>query len=102
TLPKRGYRLLIEPVPLHPVTRSAPTESEELCRRGRLALSVQPNADSLKQARLYFERSTQLDSENAGALSGLAQTYIRMVALGLGRGGECLRRARAAALGAGE
>jgi len=80
TLPKRGYRILVEPVLLEPQS-----EAQDLYQKGRQALAGQPNADSLKQARLYFERSIQSHADNAEALSSLAQTYILMVILGTGR-----------------
>lgn len=87
TLPKRGYRILVQPSPLDP----------ELYRKGRAALSGQPDAATLKQARLYFERSIQSDSQNAEALAGLAHTYILMVILGLEQSSEFLPKAKAAA-----
>ena len=99
TLPKRGYRILVQPVPLD---RAPDSEAHELYRKGRAALSGAPNPASLKQARLYFERCVQSDPENPGALSGLAYTYILMVSFGLGQAGEFLPRARMAALRAHE
>ena len=100
TLPKRGYRVLVEPVLLDHAPESAAAES--LYQKGRAALSEQPSDASLKQARLYFERATQSDPANAGSFAALARTYILMVSLGLGAGGEFLPRAKAAAARAQE
>jgi DNA-binding winged helix-turn-helix (wHTH) protein len=99
TLPKRGYRMLAHPEPLESQAdaASAVGESQDWYRKGRAALAVEPNPDSLKQALLYFERATQESPANAGAFSGLALTYVLMVSLGLGRGSELLPRAKAAA-----
>lgn len=102
TLPKRGYRMIVEPVYVDTPAGSAQSEAQELYQKGRQALSGQANADSLRQARLYFERAIEADAENAAALSSLAQTYIMMVILGAGRGSEFLPRAKAAATRAAE
>ncbi len=95
TLPKRGYRVLVEPVLLDREPESA--ECESLYQKGRAALSEQPSAASLKQARLYFERATQSYPTHAAAFAALARTYILMVSLGLGPGSELLPRAKASA-----
>ncbi|HYL36717.1 MAG TPA: winged helix-turn-helix domain-containing protein [Bryobacteraceae bacterium] len=92
TLPKRGYRILIKPELLE-----VGGEAHDLTAKGRAALSEQPSAASLKQAKLYFERATQSDPGNAAAWAGLARTCVLMVGLGLGRASEFLARARAAA-----
>jgi DNA-binding winged helix-turn-helix (wHTH) protein len=103
TLPKRGYRILVDPQPLEPAPQSkASAEAQDLYAKGHAALSEQPNPASLKQAKLYFERATESDPSNAAAFAGLARTYILMVSLGLGRGGEFLPRAKAAATRANE
>ena len=94
TLPKRGYRVPVEPQPLERITKS---EAQELADKGRAALSEQPTEASLKQARLYFERAVEAELDNAAALSGLARTYILMAALGVGSAAEFLPRAKVAA-----
>ena len=94
TLPKRGYRILVQPEPL---SGTPVSDAQELCLKGRAALSEQPSEASLKQARLYFERAIQAEPENAAALAGLARTYVLMVSLGLGRAAEFLPRAKVAA-----
>ena len=102
TLPKRGYRVLIDPLPLAQGTDSGQSEAQELYLKGRQELAGQPSPESLKQARLYFERSLQSHADNAAALSCLAQTYILMVIVGAGHGRELLPRAKAAASRAAE
>src|SRR5579872_4596535 len=94
TLPKRGYRVSIEPQPLAAAT---PGEAQELAQKGRASLSEQPTEASLKQARLYFERAVEAESEDAAALAGLARTYVLMACLGLGSAAEFLPRAQVAA-----
>ncbi len=94
TLPKRGYRVSVEPQPLSGPTAS---EAQDLAQKGRAALSEQPTEASLKQARLYFERAVEAETENAAALSGLARTYVLMASLGLGSAAEFLPRAKVAA-----
>jgi tetratricopeptide (TPR) repeat protein len=81
---------------------SASSEAVELYQKGRAAISGQADPSSLKQARLYFERSIEIDPSNAGALAGLANVYVRMFVLGLGRGSEFLPRAKSAAVKAVE
>jgi len=100
TLPKRGYRLLVPPVPLTATAPTAPGPdgtAEDLHQKGRAALSGQPGPAALQQARLYFERAVQSAPDHAAAWAGLARTYLLMVLLGLGRGREILPRARDAA-----
>ena len=94
TLPKRGYRMLVQPKPLSPGDK---TEAGDLLRKGHELLSGQPNAPSLKQARLYFERATQADPSSAAALAALAHTYTLAVYVGLDSGSELFPRAQAAA-----
>ena len=104
TLPKRGYRILVQPVPLEPEppVGASRTMAQDLTRKGNAALAGQPNAASLTQARVYFERAMQLDSQNAEAFAGLARTYILIVSIGVGRGSDFLPKARAAGLRAAE
>lgn len=97
TLPKRGYRLLAVPQPLQTASPGLRNRAEEACRKGQAALSARPSPDSLKQARLYFERAIEVDPASAPALSGLALTFVLMADLGLGTGSELLPRAKAAA-----
>lgn len=86
TLPKRGYRVLIQPSPL-----------DTACEKGREALSAQPSEASLRQARLYFERALEAEPDNADALSGLAHAYVLLVTAGAGRGPEIWPHAEQAA-----
>lgn len=95
TLPKRGYRVSIEPQPL---AGAATNEAQELAQKGHASLSEQPTEASLKQARLYFERAVEAEPEDAAALSGLARTYVLMAGLGLGSAAEFLPRAQVAAM----
>ncbi len=95
TLPKRGYRVLVQPELL---AGAADSGADDLCRKGRAALSEQPNEASLKQARLYFERAMEADPDNAAASAGIALTYALMVELGLGSAMEFLARSKAAAM----
>ncbi|MDE3136698.1 MAG: winged helix-turn-helix domain-containing protein [Acidobacteriota bacterium] len=99
TLPKRGYRMLVQPERLASVEEGATTGSDlqDWYRKGRAALAGQPSAHSLKQAQLYFQRALQSSSANAEAFSGLAMTHVLMVSLGMGLGRELLPRAGAAA-----
>src|SRR5262249_17882255 len=99
TLPKRGYRMMVQPAPLEVDSTSTAgrTEAEDLLRKGHELLSGQPNAHSLKQARLYFERATQADPSSAAALAALAHTYILAAYVGLESGSELFPRAQAAA-----
>jgi DNA-binding winged helix-turn-helix (wHTH) protein len=105
TLPKRGYRVLLKPVPIPAAAQlpaSPESDAREACRRGRTALSGRPDAVALEQAELYFQRATHSDPRNAEAQSGLAFTYILLGSLGPGRSAEYLQRAGAAALRAVE
>jgi DNA-binding winged helix-turn-helix (wHTH) protein/Flp pilus assembly protein TadD len=95
TLPKRGYRMLVQPEPLESGSRAASASSapQDWYRKGRAALAGQPSAHSLQQAQLYFQRATQSSPANAEAFSGLALTQVLMVSLGLGSGRRLLARA---------
>jgi DNA-binding winged helix-turn-helix (wHTH) protein len=87
TLPKRGYRILVSPVPID-------TDSG-LYGKGRAALASETNPAALKQARLYFEKFLESEPEHPGALAGLARTFIMMAALGFE--GDLWRSAKTAA-----
>jgi DNA-binding winged helix-turn-helix (wHTH) protein/Flp pilus assembly protein TadD len=94
TLPKRGYRIVVEPKPL---SEPEAGEAWDLAHKGYAALSEQPTEASVKQARLYFERAVESEPRNARALSGLARTYVLMAGLGFGSAAEFLPRAKVAA-----
>ncbi|HLG96267.1 MAG TPA: winged helix-turn-helix domain-containing protein [Bryobacteraceae bacterium] len=94
TLPKRGYRVPVDPEPLSGTTGS---EAQDLKAKGYAALSEQPTEASLKQARLYFERAVESEPNDAGALAGLARTYALMAGVGVGNAAEYLPRAGVAA-----
>jgi DNA-binding winged helix-turn-helix (wHTH) protein/Flp pilus assembly protein TadD len=100
TLPKRGYRVLIEPLALTESDDSPGRRAgaDELCRKGRSISSGQPTPVALKQARLYFERAIEVQPEHAESLAALAHTYIHLVTLGMAKGAELLPRAKALAL----
>jgi DNA-binding winged helix-turn-helix (wHTH) protein/Tfp pilus assembly protein PilF len=99
TIPKRGYRVLLEPTPLSSSTRG--THADDLYRKG-MAFSAQPGATGLKQALLYLERAVQEDPKHAEAATALAHIYIRCAALGIGSGHDLLSRAQSLAARAGE
>jgi Flp pilus assembly protein TadD len=100
TLPKRGYRILIEPLGLMESDDSPGPRAgaDELYRKGRSILSGQPSPAALKQSRLYFERAIEAQPEHAESLAALAHTYIHLVTLGMATGSELLPRAKAVAL----
>ncbi len=93
TLPKRGYRMLVQPAHLSETRAEAINQVEELYRKGHSLLSEQPNAATLKQARLYLERATEADPRHAQAMASLAHTLILLLTLGSGSGAELLARA---------
>lgn len=93
TIPKRGYRVLIEPVPLN---------SDNYYEKGRAALAGEPSPTSLKQARLYLERALEDDPDHSAALAALARTYGLLIAFGLAPGSEFWTKAKAAALRANQ
>jgi DNA-binding winged helix-turn-helix (wHTH) protein/Tfp pilus assembly protein PilF len=99
TIPKRGYRVLLEPIPLASSTRG--TRADDLYLKGK-AFSAQPGATDLKQALLYLERAVELDPQHAEAATALAHMYIRCTALGLGGGHDLLSHAQSLAGHAGE
>ena len=76
TLPKRGYRLVIEtPTPSVAGARSepAPSDAQRLVEQGRRALA---SPFSLPQARLSFEAAIRLAPGLAPAHQGLADALI--------------------------
>ena len=104
TLPKRGYRVLIQPIAL---TQSSDSPglgegADELYRNGRSVLSGQPGPGALKQARLYFEQAIKVQPDHAESLAALALTYIHLVTLAMTKGSEMLPRAKALAVRAVE
>ena len=74
TIPKRGYRVLIDPIPLERPggSRTPGTIATDLFRKGAALLSGQPGAAALKQARLYFERAIESDPDHAESGPALA------------------------------
>ena len=104
TLPKRGYRVLIQPIALRQPGESAVLSdgADELYRNGRSALSGQAGPAALKQARLYFERAVEVRPEHAESLAALALTYIHLVTLAMAKGSEMLPQAKALAVRAVE
>ena len=104
TIPKRGYRVLIDPIPLErPGGSGTPgTIATDLFRKGAALLSGQPSAAALKQARLYLERAIESDPDHAESGAALAHTYIHLVTFALGKGQDLLPRAKALAARASE
>jgi DNA-binding winged helix-turn-helix (wHTH) protein len=72
TVAKSGYRLA---VPVRTVNGRASTESVEVQREARYQLSQAERVPALKALGL-FERALALDANDAGALAGLASTYL--------------------------
>lgn len=99
TIPKRGYRVLLDPVPLPSSTSG--THADDLYRKGK-AFSTQAGPADLKQALLYFEQAFQQDPQHAEAAAALAHMYIRCTALGVGSGPDLLARAQSLAARAAE
>lgn len=97
TLPKRGYRTLLDPVPLDRAndTSGPHLAATNLYRKGAALLAGQPGIAALKQARLYFERAIEADAAHAESGAALAQTYLHLIASGTERGSDLLPRARA-------
>ena len=99
TLPKRGYRVLMQPILLTKSGDSAVVGdgADELYCNGRSILSGQPGPATLKQARLYFERAVEVQPEHSESLAALALTYIHLVTLAMAKGSEMLPQAKALA-----
>jgi DNA-binding winged helix-turn-helix (wHTH) protein len=76
TLPKRGYRLLVESgsaIAADQAARQSP--AGDLVAKGREALRV-PFGPSLAQARAYFEGAIKSDPRNAEGQAGLADALL--------------------------
>ena len=82
TLPKRGYRMLIDPVPLDSATRDRSPVAQALYTKGLTLLAAQPSASDLKQARLYFERVLEADPNYPDGAAMLALVYVHLVSIG--------------------
>jgi DNA-binding winged helix-turn-helix (wHTH) protein/Flp pilus assembly protein TadD len=88
TLPKRGYRLVIEQEAPQGAARAEaepPPKVAALVAQGRAALAA-PYAASLAQARLYFEAAVREAPGWAPAHVGLAQTLASQHLAGAGGG----------------
>jgi serine/threonine-protein kinase len=101
TLPKRGYRILLRPMPLAVVVGEGGTV-DELYDKGRSILSGQASPAALREARLYFERAIEVQPRHAESLAALAHIYIQLVILAVARGSDLLPRAEALAMRAVE
>ena len=97
TIPKRGYRLLIQPGCLHAEPGKPATEVDDLYHKGELLLAAQSSGTDLKQAKLYLEQVLETNTEHAEAAVALAHVYIRLVALGFGGGPELLPKVKSLA-----
>jgi DNA-binding winged helix-turn-helix (wHTH) protein len=97
TLPKRGYRLVIEPD--SGAARRSPVPEDEfdaLLRKGRSALSV-PLPQSIAQARIYFEAAVAAQPKSAQAHAALAETMLVQHQVGQGAGFAASAKASALA-----
>jgi serine/threonine-protein kinase len=72
TVAKNGYRLA---VPVRNVDGQAPSETLQVQREARYQLGQAERVPALKALGL-FERALALDVNDAGALAGLASTYL--------------------------
>jgi DNA-binding winged helix-turn-helix (wHTH) protein/Tfp pilus assembly protein PilF len=72
TVAKNGYRLA---VPVRNVDGQAPSETLQVQREARYQLGQAERVPALKALGL-FERALALDANDAGALAGLASTYL--------------------------
>jgi DNA-binding winged helix-turn-helix (wHTH) protein len=72
TVAKSGYRLA---VPVRAMNGRASSESQQVLREARYQLSQAERVPALRALGL-FERALALDGNDAGALSGLASTYL--------------------------
>jgi serine/threonine-protein kinase len=77
TVAKSGYRLAVpvRAVPDRAVNGQASSESEQVQREARYQLSQAERVPALKALGL-FERALAIDGNDAGALAGLASTYL--------------------------
>jgi DNA-binding winged helix-turn-helix (wHTH) protein len=72
TVAKRGYRLAM---PVRAVNGNAPSEAATVLREARHQLGEAERVPALRALGL-FERALALDPNDAGALAGLASTYL--------------------------
>ncbi len=72
TVARNGYRLAVS---VRPANGQASSESQEVQGEARYQLSQAERVPALKALGL-FERALALDANDAGALSGLASTYL--------------------------
>lgn len=86
TLPKRGYRLVVETTGASAKpSQSADNNIDVLLRKGREALNV-PIPQSLAQAHIYFEAAAAAEPKSAAAHAGLAEAMLAQHYLGHGAG----------------
>jgi DNA-binding winged helix-turn-helix (wHTH) protein/Flp pilus assembly protein TadD len=72
TVARNGYRLAL---PVRAVNGQASSESQQVQREARYQLSQAERVPALRALGL-FERALALDANDAGALAGLASTYL--------------------------
>jgi tetratricopeptide (TPR) repeat protein len=97
TLPKRGYRLVVDVDGTHATpTRNAASEVDTLLRKGREALAV-PIPQSLAQAHIYFEAAVAANPKSAAAHAGLAEAMLAQHYVGQGAGFAASAKASAQA-----
>jgi DNA-binding winged helix-turn-helix (wHTH) protein len=97
TLPKRGYRLVVETAgaSVQP-SRIDDSAVDVLLRKGRAALNV-PIPQSLAQAQVYFAAAAKSDPRSASAHAGLAEAMLAQHYVGQGAGFAASAKASAQA-----
>jgi DNA-binding winged helix-turn-helix (wHTH) protein len=76
TIPKRGYRFVIDPHQPIPILSRAPVSAAEAAVAQGFAILKSPNPLALGQAKLYFETAIKTEPALARAHAGLAQTLL--------------------------
>ncbi|HEY2070561.1 MAG TPA: winged helix-turn-helix domain-containing protein [Rhizomicrobium sp.] len=96
TLPKRGYRLLIQREGDALAVPSQETSEGSLIARGRSAMKM-PTPSGLAQARIYFEGAIAAAPKSAEAQLGVADVLLLQNFMGQGEPSTLLQAARSAA-----
>ena len=76
TLPKRGYRILVDALPLD--------SDRDLFEKGRAALATAADPSAFKQALLYLEKFLESHPDHPAALGSLARAQVVMACFGAG------------------
>lgn len=97
TLPKRGYRLVVETTGTPAgSSRKAESEVDVLLRKGHEVLAI-PMPQSLAQARVYFEAAIAAEPASGAAHAGLAEAMLAQHYIGQGAGFAASAKASAQA-----